>query len=132
MDKKLDQSVQPVTFAVPIVQSGYYYPEASQAPAGGGLEGQTVLDVLGNQPSAALYPVSQDGEAGSTTETGDMEDLLDSSLETLLQTPKTLDTLSKFERRQPVVQQPYQEGSTSQGATVSTPENLGSKDKRRS
>ena len=60
-----------------------------------------------------------------------MEDLLDSSVETLLQPPKMPATLPKFERRQPVVQQPYQEGSTSQGAAVSAPENLGSKDKRR-
>ena len=75
--------------------------------------------------------MSQEGEAGPTTETDNMEDLLDSSLETLLQAPKTPDTSPKFERRQPVVQQPYQEGSTSQGATVSAPDNLGSKDKRR-
>ena len=75
--------------------------------------------------------MSQEGEAGSTIETGDVEDLLDSSLETLLQPPKMPDTLPKFERRHPGVRQPYQEGSTSQGAAVSALENLGSKDKRR-
>ena len=48
VDEKLEQAVQPVTFSVPIVQQGYYL-EAPQAPA---------LDFLGDQPSAALYPVS--------------------------------------------------------------------------
>ena len=63
-----------------------------------------------------------------------MEDLLDSSRETLvfqLQVPKILDTSPKIERKQPAAQQLHQEGSTSQGAAVNAPENLGPKDKRR-
>ena len=103
VDEKLDQSVQPVTFAVPIVQSSYYYPEASQASAVGVLEGQPVLDALGNQPGAALYPGSQESEARLNTETKDLEGLLDSSSQTLLQTPKTPDT--SFESRRLVARQ---------------------------
>ena len=47
VDEKLEQAVQPVTFAVLIAQQGYYYPEAPQAPAVGVLEGQPALEVLG-------------------------------------------------------------------------------------
>ena len=88
MDEKLDQSVQPVIFSAPI----YYYSEASQASAVGVLEGQPALDDLGNQPGTALYPESQESGTRIHTGTRDLDGILNSSAETLLNTPKTPDT----------------------------------------
>ena len=90
--------MQPVKFTAPI----YLYPDRSQALAAGALEGQQAFDSLGNQPGAEPYLESQESGTRIHTDTGDLDSILNSSAETLLNTPKTPDT--SFESRQLVAQ----------------------------
>ena len=94
MDEKFDQLMQPVTLTTPI----YSLLDGYLAPAAGVLEGQQASDGLGNQAGTELYPESQQVGTGDPTNTGELDNLLDSSAETLPLVPKTPDT--SFESKQ--------------------------------